>query len=75
MMSTAGLKGHAQQAHELGFSAYVSKPCTRDQWLAILLRVMARRPSPFTELVTRHSLNEEQLALSSQIQTVKAGGR
>ena len=66
MMSTSGVKGHAQKAHDLGFSAYVSKPCTRDQWLAILLRVMGRRPSPFTELVTRHSLNDEQLALSSQ---------
>ena len=66
MMTTSGVKGHAQRAHECGFSAYVSKPCTRDQWLAILLRVMGRRPSPFTELVTRHSLNDEQLALSLQ---------
>jgi two-component system, sensor histidine kinase and response regulator len=65
MMSTSGVKGHAQKAHDLGFSAYVSKPCTRDQWLAILLRVMGRRPSPFNELVTRHSLNDAQLALSS----------
>ena len=74
MMSTSGVKGHAQKAHDLGFSAYVSKPCARDQWLAILLRVMGRRPSPFAELVTRHSLSDEQLALSAQIQTVKAGG-
>jgi PAS domain S-box-containing protein len=64
MMSTSGVKGHAQKAHSLGFSAYVSKPCTRDQWLAILLRMMGRRPSPFAELVTRHSLSDEALSLA-----------
>jgi CheY-like chemotaxis protein len=67
MMSTSGVKGHAQQAHSLGFSAYVSKPCTRDQWLAILLRVMGRRPSPFAELVTRHSVSDEALLLAPRI--------
>jgi CheY-like chemotaxis protein len=64
MMSTSGVKGHAQRAHNLGFSAYVSKPCTRDQWLAILLRVMGRQPSPFAELVTRHSVSDEALSLA-----------
>jgi len=73
MMSTSGVKGHAQKAHDLGFSAYVSKPCTRDQWLAILLRVMGRRPSPFAEFVTRHSLNDEQLALRAQTPPLVAG--
>lgn len=67
MMSTSGVKGHAQQAHNLGFSAYVSKPCTRDQWLAILLRVMGRQPSPFAELVTRHSVSDEALSLAPPI--------
>jgi PAS domain S-box-containing protein len=67
MMSTSGVKGHAQRAHNLGFSAYVSKPCTRDQWLAILLRVMGRRPSPFAELVTRHSVSDEALSLAPPI--------
>jgi nitrogen-specific signal transduction histidine kinase/CheY-like chemotaxis protein/PAS domain-containing protein len=63
MMSTSGAKGHAKKAHDLGFSAYVSKPCTRQYWLGILLRVMGREPSPFAELVTRHSLNDEALSL------------
>jgi PAS domain S-box-containing protein len=67
MMTTSGIKGHAQKAHNLGFSAYVSKPCTRDQWLGILLRVMGRRPSPFTELVTRHSLSDESLSRAPPI--------
>ncbi len=62
MMSTSGARGHAKKAHELGFSAYVSKPCTREYWLGILLRVMGREPSPFAELVTRHSVKDEVLS-------------
>jgi signal transduction histidine kinase/DNA-binding NarL/FixJ family response regulator len=62
MMSTSGARGHAKKAHDLGFSAYVSKPCTREYWLGILLRVMGREPSPFAELVTRHSVNDEVLS-------------
>jgi CheY-like chemotaxis protein len=73
LMSSSGLKGHAQMAHDLGFSAYVSKPCERSQWLAILLRVMALQPSPFVELVTRHSVSDEQLAASQQKASFKAG--
>ena len=73
MMSSSGVRGDAQKAHELGVSAYVSKPCTRDQWLAILLRVMGRSPSSFAELVTRHSLNDELLALRAQTPPMIAG--
>jgi PAS domain S-box-containing protein len=73
LMSSSGLKGHAQMAHELGFSAYVSKPCDRSQWFAILLRVMGLQPSPFVELVTRHSVSDELLAASQQKASFKAG--
>jgi CheY-like chemotaxis protein len=65
LMSSSGARGHAKKAHDLGFSAYVSKPCTRHYWLGILLRVMGRQPSPFAELVTRHSLNDEALSILS----------
>jgi CheY-like chemotaxis protein len=73
MMSSSGVRGDAQKAHALGVSAYVSKPCTSDQWLAILLRVMGRPASPFAELVTRHSLSDEQLALRAQTPPLIAG--
>jgi CheY-like chemotaxis protein len=60
MMSSSGVKGDAQKAYALGFSAYVSRPCTRQQWWVILLRVMARDPSHFAELVTQHTARDSQ---------------
>ena len=64
MLSSAGLKGDALRSHEIGFSAYLSKPFTREELLQVLLRVMTLAPSATTPLITRHTCHDEQAALN-----------
>jgi two-component system sensor histidine kinase/response regulator len=63
MLSSAGLKGDALRSHEIGFSAYLSKPFTRDELLQVVVRVIHRRMEGSSPLVTRHALMDQQSAL------------
>jgi len=61
LLSLAGLKSDTQQSQAIGFSAYLSKPFTRDELMQVLLRVMKTSSSPAAELVTRHALAHASL--------------
>ena len=63
MLSSAGLKGDAQRSRDIGFSAYLSKPYTRDELVQVLLRVIGVPQSKSAELVTRHVLRDEHVSL------------
>jgi CheY-like chemotaxis protein/HPt (histidine-containing phosphotransfer) domain-containing protein len=63
MLSSAGMKGDANRARELGILGYLSKPIGRDELLLAVARVFSQEVGKPKELVTRHSLREEQTAL------------
>lgn len=64
LLTLAGLKSDAQQSHSIGFTAYLSKPFTRDELVQVLLRVMKTSSLPAAELVIRHALVDAQTSLS-----------
>ena len=63
MLSSAGVKGDAQRAKEVGISGYLTKPATRDELLQAISRVLNLHGGSATELVTRHSLKDEHVAM------------
>lgn len=63
MLSSAGLKGDAQHSKEVGFSAYLSKPFTRDELAQVLNRVINRATDTPSDLITRHVIKESQTVL------------
>ena len=63
LLSLAGLKSDAQQSHAIGFSAYLSKPFTRDELVQVLLRVMKTSLPPTAELITRHAHSDAHASL------------
>jgi len=63
MLSSAGMRGDAQRSREVGITAYLSKPVSREELLQVMVRVLnvdLTKPQP---LVTRHSVKEEQRSL------------
>ncbi len=64
MMTSRGKRGDAKRLHALGFSAYLTKPVKQSQLYDCLSTVLGRcaqpAKTPFTTLVTRHTLNEER---------------
>lgn len=63
MLSSAGMKGDAQRAREVGIAGYLTKPVTRDEVMAALSRLMGADSTENGELVTRHLMREQQHAL------------
>lgn len=63
LLSAAGLKGDARRSREAGFSAYLSKPFTRDELIQVLLRVMQVAALGAAPLVTRYALTDGEVAL------------
>jgi hypothetical protein len=63
MLSSAGLKGDAQRCKDAGFSAYLSKPFTREEIEQVLQRVLQPSDRANPALVTRHVVQEAQQAL------------
>ncbi len=62
MMTSSGLRGDAARAADIGFAAYLPKPVTPMDFLNCLLRLrddQARSPG---DLITIHSLSENQPA-------------
>jgi PAS domain S-box-containing protein len=58
MLSSAGLKGDAQRSKDVGFSAYLSKPFTRDELAQVLDRVVNMQGTDQVGLVTRHAVQD-----------------
>ncbi len=63
MLTSSGLKGDAARAHEVGFSAYLTKPVRQTQLYDCLITVVGQQsmsddPKFEEQLVTKHSLKE-----------------
>jgi signal transduction histidine kinase/DNA-binding response OmpR family regulator/HPt (histidine-containing phosphotransfer) domain-containing protein len=60
MMSSLGRPGDAHRCHDLGFSAYLTKPVRHTELLDCLRAVLAEEPvaKAVPALVTRHSLRD-----------------
>lgn len=64
MLSSAGIKGDAQRASELGIVGYLSKPIARDELLQALARVLNLDSTQPQALVTSHLIRESQVLLN-----------
>jgi CheY-like chemotaxis protein/nitrogen-specific signal transduction histidine kinase/HPt (histidine-containing phosphotransfer) domain-containing protein len=63
MLSSTGLKSDALLSKDVGFSAYLSKPFTRDELSQVLERVMNVSSENAPVVVTRRVLSVERVAL------------
>ena len=63
MLSSAGIKGDAQRARAVGIAGYLTKPIARDELLQAVAQLLAPSSNRSSELVTRHSLKESQVAM------------
>jgi CheY-like chemotaxis protein/HPt (histidine-containing phosphotransfer) domain-containing protein len=59
MLSSAGLKGDAQRATEVGIVGYLTKPIARDELLQVLAKVLNLHTAVAPALITSHSVREE----------------
>nr|WP_295776041.1 response regulator [Rhodoferax sp.] len=64
MLSSAGMKGDAQRASDVGIVGYLSKPIARDELLQALARVLNLDSSQPQALVTSHLIRESQVLLN-----------
>lgn len=64
MLSSAGIKGDARRASDVGIVGYLSKPIARDELLQALGRVLNLDSEPPQDLVTSHSIRESQVLLN-----------
>ncbi len=64
MLSSAGLQGDAKRSRDAGFSAYLSKPFTREDLVQIILRVRGEAQAEGEPFVTRHVIQDEQTGMN-----------
>ena len=64
MLSSAGMKGDAQRASEVGIGGYLTKPIARDELLQVLARILNVDSTEPQALVTSHSIREEQVLMN-----------
>ena len=64
MLSSAGIKGDAQRASDVGIVGYLSKPIARDELLQALAQVLNLQGDPHQAMVTSHSIRESQVLLN-----------
>ncbi|MES2584711.1 MAG: response regulator [Pseudomonadota bacterium] len=64
MLSSAGVKGDAQRAKDVGIVGYLSKPIARDELLQALARVLKSDITQPQALVTSHLIRESQVLLN-----------
>ena len=64
MLSSAGMKGDAQRATEVGIAGYLTKPVARDELLQVLARILNVSSEQPHALVTSHSLHDEQVLMN-----------
>ena len=64
MLSSAGQRGDAQRAKEIGFATYLTKPVKRSQLYDCLAAVTGRQTQakdrPSVSIMTRHTISEDQ---------------
>ena len=63
LLSSVGVPGDAARCRDLGIAAYLPKPVSRDELLAMLHRMLGLQPAQTQTLVTRHDLREQQKPL------------
>lgn len=63
IVSSAGIKGDAQRARDVGIAAYLSKPIGRDELLLAVTRVLSPHASGHADLLTRHALMDAHVAM------------
>ncbi|MFZ2267552.1 MAG: response regulator [Azonexus sp.] len=67
MLSSGAMRGDAQRCQEVGIAGFFAKPISSEELLAALYRVFdntQKQMPPASQLVTRHSLREQQPALA-----------
>lgn len=64
MLSSAGLQGDAKRSRDVGFSAYLSKPFTREELIQVILRARGEQPGSGEHFVTRHAIQDEQTGMN-----------
>ena len=64
MLSSAGVKGDAQRARDVGIGGYLSKPIAREELLQALTRVLNADSLQPQDLVTSHLIRESQALLN-----------
>jgi PAS domain S-box-containing protein len=63
MLSSAGIKGDALRARSVGIAGYLTKPIARDELLQAMAQLFDPHASGSSELVTRHSVKDSQVAM------------
>jgi PAS domain S-box-containing protein len=64
MLSSAGMKGDAQRAAEVGIVGYMTKPIARDELLQMLARILNVSGDQPDALVVSQSLSEDQVLMN-----------
>jgi PAS domain S-box-containing protein len=63
MLTSAGRRGDAERCRELGIHGYLTKPIARADLLEAVSVVLASRPEPQPDVITRHLLAERRRPL------------
>ncbi|MGD0585503.1 MAG: response regulator [Oryzomonas sp.] len=63
VMTSAGIRGDAEQCRQLGIAGYLTKPWVHDELRGVILTVLTGRGEGQQAPVTRHTLLEEQARL------------
>ncbi len=64
MLSSAGMKGDAQRASDVGIVGYLSKPIAREELMGALARVFNLQGEQPRAIVTSHSIREDHVTLN-----------
>ena len=60
MLSSAGMKGDAKRAQDVGIVAYLSKPIAREDLMHVLGQVLNRHETVPQALITRHNAEDKR---------------
>ena len=63
MLSSAGMKGDAQRARDVGIVAYLSKPIAREELMPVLGQVLNRQQIAPQSMITRHTADDKLAVL------------
>jgi signal transduction histidine kinase/DNA-binding response OmpR family regulator/HPt (histidine-containing phosphotransfer) domain-containing protein len=63
-MTSAGIRGDAEQCRQLGIAGYLTKPWVHDELRGVILAVLSGRVEGQQAPVTRHTVLEEQARLN-----------
>src|SRR6059036_543300 len=63
MLTSAGQRGDAERCRGLGIQGYLTKPVARADLLEAVAVLLAARPAPGPDLITRHAIAESRPSL------------